>query len=125
MKALCLSIFLGFCSLVSEGQEYEVTYPITRTSGHSEMTVIVLRNMDNSPFLFEEPGNFNLESKLSGQIEFELRISIDKKVLNIVPLAPYILGDRVTVKDNLGEKLCVFNIYTWVLWCGLAKLCDV
>ncbi len=115
MKVLCLSIFLGFCSLVSEGQEYKVTHPITRTSGHSEMTVIVLRNMDNSPFLFEEPGNFNLESELSGPIEFELRISIDKKVLNIVPLAPYILGDRVTVKDNLGEKLCVFNIRNKIL----------
>lgn len=110
MKGVYLFLFLGFCSLISKGQNYEVTHPVTRTSDHSEMTVIVVRNANDGPFLFEESGNFELESELSGQIEFELRISTDKKVLNIVPLAPYILGDRITVKDKLGKKLCVFTI---------------
>ena len=78
MKGVYLFLFLGCCSLISKGQNYEVTHPVTRTSDHSEMTVIVVRNANDGPFLFEESGNFELESELSGQIEFELRISTER-----------------------------------------------
>lgn len=98
--------------MANKCQTYEVTSPLTSTSGHSQMTVVVLRDQQGGQLLFQDNTNFTLESELVGHLEFQLRLSEDKKVLNLAPRFPFLLGDRITVKNELENQLCTFFIRT-------------